>query len=116
MVQSMVSQRIPDGGAVAIVVASEVYDSIVGPGVVARQISSMQVASDPTVELYRQALQALTAVGAGGQGGIAAGIGGAWVFAEALPIASNVLAATFKCVKGMTAGGPVVSGARATSS
>lgn len=67
--------QVPEGGAIAVVLEPGVVDFIVGTAKVAQTKSWLQVKTDPTVDLYRKALLAVTAVGAGGQGLVGLGIG-----------------------------------------
>lgn len=89
-------------GAVAICIQASVYNSMVGPRLVAQQIGQMQVKpSDPAVRLYRETLAILSgAAAAHGIVGIAIAIGAAIYLAiDALMV---------------TAGGVVIVGAEAT--
>jgi hypothetical protein len=70
-------QQVPEGGAIAVALEPEIVDFIIGAAKAAQTVSRLQVKTDPTVDLYRKALLAVTGVGAGGQGlvGLAIGIG-----------------------------------------
>ena len=81
--QSSFCQQILDGGAVAVAIEPEIYDFIVGAASVARTTNSMQVKTNPTVDLYRQTLLALTALGAS-QGLVGVAIGGYWARSNAV--------------------------------
>ena len=88
--------RVPESGAVAVLVSREVFDAITGPGNMARQIGLMQVQRDPVVALYRETLLTLTSV-LGIPGAILLGYGlgqvvevGGAVLAMLSPVASGV--------------------------
>jgi hypothetical protein len=100
MVQTSYNPRILDGSAVAVALDLEIYNLIVGPGLVEQRTRLLQVQTDPTVNLYRQTLFALTAVGAGSTGLVGAAIGGGWAIGELFALGSTAIVAIFRFVAG----------------
>jgi hypothetical protein len=85
---SSMHRQVPEGGAIAVTLEPEVVDFIVGAAKAAQTINRLQVKTDPTVDLYRKTLLAVTGVGAGGQGlvGLAIGIGAAFYVGAGLVV------------------------------
>jgi hypothetical protein len=81
-IRTTCAQTVMENSSVAVLLEAAVFNSLVGPGLVANQISMLQVkGADPTVTLYRETLMVLSAAAAAnGIVGIAIGL------AYALPI------------------------------
>lgn len=112
LIESMRSTCAPtvlEGGAIGILVPAGVWNAIFGPGIVARQVASMQVKTNPTLTLEREAMLIITSVvGLTGVLGIGLAL---W---KALPLAGGVIALAFRGAVAAVGRAVVMEGALAS--
>jgi hypothetical protein len=58
-IRTTCAQTVLENSAVQVLIDVAYFNAIAGPGIVARQVASMQVKTDPTVTLFRKALEAI---------------------------------------------------------